>query len=82
MVFPASPFVSSTALKLDLNSPAELVINQIIQGFGGGIAAITTAVGAQASVPHRDVAIVTAIVLLVTEIGGVVGNAISGAIWS
>lgn len=63
-------------------SAAELVITQIIQGFGGGIASITTGVGAQASVPHRDVAIVTALVLLVTEIGGVVGNAIAGAIWS
>ncbi|KAG9042123.1 hypothetical protein FS837_011259 [Tulasnella sp. UAMH 9824] len=63
-------------------SAAELVINQVIQGFGGGIASITTGVGSQASVPHRDVAIVTALVLLVTEIGGVVGNAIAGAIWS
>ncbi|KAG8900112.1 hypothetical protein FRC00_014382 [Tulasnella sp. 408] len=61
---------------------AELVINQVIQGFGGGIASLTTTVGSQASVPHRDVAIVTALVLLVTEIGGVVGNAIAGAIWS
>lgn len=61
---------------------AELVINQVIQGFGGGIASLTTGVGSQASVPHRDVAIVTALVLLVTEIGGVVGNAIAGAIWS
>ncbi|KAG8906768.1 hypothetical protein FRC01_007900 [Tulasnella sp. 417] len=63
-------------------SAAELVINQVIQGFGGGIASLTCTVGSQASVPHRDVAIVTALVLLVTEIGGVVGNAIAGAIWS
>jgi len=33
-------------------------------------------------VPHTDVAIITAIVLLVTEIGGAVGNACAGVIWS
>ncbi|KAG1809750.1 major facilitator superfamily domain-containing protein [Suillus plorans] len=63
-------------------SNAELVWTQILQGFGGGFAAVSSQVGAQASVPHTDVAIITAIVLLVTEIGGAVGNACAGAIWS
>ncbi|KAG1847454.1 major facilitator superfamily domain-containing protein [Suillus tomentosus] len=63
-------------------SNAELVWTQILQGFGGGFAAVSSQVGAQASVPHADVAIITAIVLLVTEIGGAVGNACAGAIWS
>jgi len=63
-------------------SDAELVWTQILQGFGGGLAAIASQVGAQASVPHADVAIITAVVLLLTEIGGAVGNACSGAIWS
>ncbi|OJA19063.1 hypothetical protein AZE42_09040 [Rhizopogon vesiculosus] len=39
-------------------------------------------VGAQASVPHADVGMITAVVLLLTEIGGAVGNAFAGAIWS
>jgi hypothetical protein len=56
-------------------SDAELVWTQILQGFGGGFAAISSQVGAQASVPHADVAIITAVVLLLTEIGGAVGNA-------
>jgi hypothetical protein len=56
-------------------SDAELVWTQILQGFGGGLAAISSQVGAQASVPHADVAIITAVVLLLTEIGGAVGNA-------
>lgn len=56
-------------------SDAELVWTQILQGFGGGLAAISSQVGAQASVPHVDVAIITAVVLLLTEIGGAVGNA-------
>ncbi|KAH7912676.1 major facilitator superfamily domain-containing protein [Hygrophoropsis aurantiaca] len=63
-------------------SDVELVWTQILQGFGGGLSAVSSQVGAQASVPHVDVAIITAIVLLLTEIGGAVGNAASGAIWS
>ncbi|KAG1854483.1 major facilitator superfamily domain-containing protein [Suillus subalutaceus] len=56
-------------------SDAELVWTQILQGFGGGFAAVSSQVGAQASVPHADVAIITAVVLLLTEIGGAAGNA-------
>ncbi|EIW85960.1 MFS general substrate transporter [Coniophora puteana RWD-64-598 SS2] len=63
-------------------SDAELVMTQVLQGFGGGLASISAQVGAQASVPHTDVAMVTAVVLLLTEIGGAVGNACAGAIWS
>lgn len=62
-------------------STAELVIVQIIQGAGGGIAAATTQTLAQAVVPHQDVGAVTAAVLLFAEIGGAVGTAIAGAIW-
>lgn len=45
-------------------------------GIGGGFAAVCLQVGAQASVKHSDVAMVTAVVLLVTEIGGSIGGAI------
>lgn len=57
-------------------SDAELVWTQLLQGIGGGFAAVSSQVGAQASVPHVDVAMVTAVVLLITEIGGAIGNAI------
>lgn len=57
-------------------STAELVWTQLLQGIGGGFAAVASQVGAQASVPHADVALVTALVLLWTEIGGAVGGAI------
>ncbi|EMD31052.1 hypothetical protein CERSUDRAFT_163556 [Gelatoporia subvermispora B] len=63
-------------------SDAELVWTQILQGMGGGFAAVASQVGAQASVTHADVAIITAVVLLWTEIGGAVGSAIAGAIWT
>jgi hypothetical protein len=63
-------------------SDAEIVWTQLLQGIGGGFAAVTSQVAAQASVPHADVATVTAVVLLITEIGGAIGSAIAGAIWA
>lgn len=57
-------------------SDAEVVWTQLLQGIGGGMAAVAIQVGAQASVPHADVGIATALVLLLTEIGGAVGEAI------
>ncbi|GAA5991512.1 hypothetical protein JCM5350_005191 [Sporobolomyces pararoseus] len=58
-----------------------LVITQVIQGLGGGIASGSTQLLAQASVPHQEVASVTAFVLLLAEIGNAVGTAIASAIW-
>ncbi|KAI0666920.1 drug:h+ antiporter [Trametes maxima] len=63
-------------------SDAELVWTQVLQGMGGGFAAICSGIGAQASVPHADVAMITALVLLWTEIGAGVGGSIAGALWS
>lgn len=63
-------------------STTELVWTQILQGMGGGFASSASQVGAQASVSHIDVAMVIASTLLFTEIGGAVGSALAGAIWS
>ncbi|KAJ7193809.1 drug:h+ antiporter [Mycena pura] len=60
---------------------AALVMTQIIQGLGGGIASVTSQIGAQGAVPHQDVALATAALLLSAEVGGVVGTAAAGAIW-
>lgn len=64
------------------SSDAELVWTQLLQGIGGGFAAICSQVSAQASVPHTDVATVTAVALLITEVGGAIGAALAGAIWT
>ena len=64
------------------SSDAELVLTQVLQGLGGGFAAVCSGVGAQASVLHADVAMVIAIVLLWTEIGAGVGGSLAGAIWA
>ncbi|BGP20482.1 hypothetical protein JCM10213v2_008643 [Rhodosporidiobolus nylandii] len=62
-------------------STAFLVWTQVLQGLGGGVASASTQLLAQASVPHQDVATVTAFVLLFAEIGNAVGTAIATAIW-
>lgn len=56
-------------------------MTQIIQSFGGGITVIIIQTVSQASVIHKHVAIVTAVVLLITEIGGAIGTAVAGGIW-
>ncbi|KAF7363585.1 hypothetical protein MSAN_01015300 [Mycena sanguinolenta] len=63
-------------------SNLELALTQFLQGIGGGIAALSIQVSAQASVLPADVAMVTAVVLLITEFGAAGGGAIAGAIWS
>ena len=57
-------------------SDAEVVWTQILQGLGGGFAAVASSVAAQAAVPNADMAITTAMVLLWTEVGGAVGSAV------
>lgn len=57
-------------------SDAEVVWAQLLQGWGGGFAITATFVSSQASVPHADLALVSAILLLWAEIGAAIGNAI------
>lgn len=61
-------------------STVQAVFPQVLQGLGGGIMGVTLQVAAQVSVPHQDVAMVTAFVLLLTEIGGACGSAIGGSV--
>lgn len=62
-------------------STAELVIVQVLQGFGGGFSAVLAQTAAQGSVAHQDLAAVTAFVLLFAEIGNSIGSAICSALW-
>ena len=55
-----------------------LVLCQLLQGIGGGSIAITMQVAVQVTVRHTDVAIVTALELLTTEIGAAMGSATAG----
>jgi hypothetical protein len=59
-----------------------IVGTQVVVGIGGGLVNGPAQLGVQAAASHQSVASATAIFLTILEIGGAVGNAISGAIWS
>lgn len=61
---------------------ATLVGTQIAIGIGGGFLNVPVQLGVQASANHQQVAAVTTVWLTLLEVGGAVGAAISGAIWS
>jgi hypothetical protein len=63
-------------------STGTLVGTQMAIGIGGGMLNVPTQLGVQASASHQQVAAATAVWLTLLEVGGAVGNAISGAIWS
>ena len=62
--------------------PSVLVGCQIVLGIGGGLINVPAQLGVQASASHQEVGAATAIFLTFLEIGGAVGSAISGAIWT
>ena len=64
------------------STTSQIVGTQIAMGIGGGLISIPAQLGVQAAVSHSDVAAATAIFLTVVEIGGAVGSAISGAVWT
>jgi hypothetical protein len=63
-------------------STGTLVGCQIAVGIGGGMLNVPAQLGVQASASHRNVAAATAVFLTILEIGGAVGAAISGAVWT
>lgn len=68
--------------RTDGTSIGSIIGSQICLGIGGGMTNVAAQLGVQASVTHQEVAAATAVFLLVLEIGGAVGAAISGAIWT
>ncbi|KAL8775382.1 MAG: hypothetical protein Q9209_000390 [Squamulea sp. 1 TL-2023] len=64
------------------SSTGSIVGTQIAVGIGGGMLNVPAQLGVQASVSHGDVAAATAVFLTILEIGGAVGSAISGAVWT
>lgn len=64
------------------SSPAQILGTQIIVGAGGGLLNVPVQLGVQASASHQEVAAATAMFLTSMEMGGAVGAAISGAVWT
>lgn len=64
------------------SSEAQIIWTQIIVGVGGGMLNVPAQLGVQAASLHQEVAAATALFLTIVSIGGAVGSAVSGAIWS
>lgn len=61
---------------------ATLVMGKLLLYAGGGISAVATITASQASVKHKDLALVIALLSLWTTIGGAIGQAAVGSIWN
>ncbi|KAI9045076.1 siderochrome-iron transporter MirC [Aspergillus affinis] len=64
------------------SSLAQILGTQIVIGIGGGMLNVPVQLGVQASASHQEVAAATAMFLTCMELGGAVGAAISGAVWT
>ncbi|OJJ30672.1 hypothetical protein ASPWEDRAFT_121259 [Aspergillus wentii DTO 134E9] len=64
------------------NSLVQILGTQVVVGMGGGLLNVPVQLGVQASASHQDVAAATAMFLTSMEMGGAVGAAISGAVWT
>ncbi|KAL5334530.1 siderophore iron transporter mirC [Aspergillus crustosus] len=64
------------------SSPLQVLGTQVIVGIGGGLLNVPVQLGVQASANHQEVAAATAMFLTSMEMGGAVGAAISGAVWT
>ncbi|TGZ80894.1 putative siderophore-dependent iron transporter [Ascodesmis nigricans] len=60
----------------------QIIISQIITGVGGGTINVPAQLALQAACNHQDVAVATAMFLTMANVGGAVGSAVSGAVWS
>ncbi|KAL3476240.1 siderophore iron transporter mirC [Aspergillus californicus] len=64
------------------SSAIQVLGTQVIVGIGGGLLNVPVQLGVQASASHQEVAAATAMFLTSMEMGGAVGAAISGAVWT
>lgn len=64
------------------SSTAEIAITQVILGIGGGFLTYPTQTAVQAAVKHQYMAVATALYLTTLFVGGAIGAAIGGAMWT
>ena len=77
-----SGLLMMTLYRKDGNSWVQVLGTQIVVGAGGGLLNVPVQLGVQASASHQEVAAATAMFLTSMEMGGAVGAAISGAVWT
>ncbi|EDN10829.1 siderophore iron transporter mirC [Histoplasma mississippiense (nom. inval.)] len=79
-------YIAGLALMFFFNkegtSTTSTFIIQTVIGLGAGLLNVPVQLGVQASANHQDVAAATAMFLTSLEMGGAVGSAISGAVWT
>ncbi|KAF7727846.1 hypothetical protein EC973_006959 [Apophysomyces ossiformis] len=68
--------------RLPSSSDGFVAISQIIGGFGAGMVYVPILVAVQSSVPHNDLAIVTALVQIGGSIATSIGSTLAGATWN
>ncbi|KAJ9150348.1 Siderochrome-iron transporter [Pleurostoma richardsiae] len=64
------------------SSTAEIVIVQLIQGFGSGLVGTGCFVAVTVNVPHREVAQMTSLAVCLSMLGSAIGTAIGGGIYT
>jgi MFS family permease len=64
------------------STPTQVLVTQVVVGIGGGLLNVPVQLGVQASASHQEVAAATAMFLTSMEMGGAVGAALSGAVWT
>ncbi|GAA6044621.1 hypothetical protein JCM8097_003410 [Rhodosporidiobolus ruineniae] len=67
--------------KNGVRSYAKLCISQLFAGAGSAFSSLGSQVAAQASVPHQDLALVCALLLLWSSVGAAIGDAVAGQHW-
>jgi hypothetical protein len=77
-----SGLVAMLLYRQEGSSVVQILGTQILVGTGGGLVNVPVQLGVQASAQHQEVAGATAIFLTALELGGAVGAAISGAVWT
>ncbi|CAK3852725.1 siderochrome-iron transporter, partial [Lecanosticta acicola] len=71
-----------TRLRTNDSTAFELFLVQVIQGAGSGIIETTMIVATQIVVPHAELAQVTAMIAMAFHLGGGIGSAIAGGIYT
>jgi hypothetical protein len=64
------------------NPLSYVIFSQIVTGIGGGMFHVPVQLGIQAVTRHQEVAVATAMFLTFTSLGGSVGSAVAGNIWT
>lgn len=67
--------------KSGVRNYAQLIMSQLLAGAGSAFSSLGSQVAAQAAVPHQDVSLVVALLLLWSSIGAAIGDAIAGQYW-